>query len=85
MKPSHSHDATAGETAQIFYERADPVQCELTIAKVNAGDGSKTVRIDACEGPKLLCRVEVRLEDFAEALMGLGCVPADFRTTRTTK
>lgn len=61
------------------------MKCELTIAKVNAGDGSKTIRIDACDGAKLLSRVELRIEDFAEALMGLGCVPADFRTTRKSE
>lgn len=57
-------------------------KCEVTLGKVNCGDGSKIVRIDACEGSKLLSRIELRMEDFAEALMGLACVPAEHRTTR---
>lgn len=58
------------------------MRCQATIAKVNCGDGSKIVRIDACDGSKLLSRIELRLEDFAEAVFGLGCVPAEHRTTR---
>jgi hypothetical protein len=62
--------------------RIGPMKCELTIAKVNGADEARAVRIDATDGPQLLGRIEISLEDFAACLMGLGRVPADFRTTR---
>ena len=57
-------------------------RCELYIARLNGADDGKLVRIDAKRGTKLLGRIEVRLEDFAAAVMGLGAVPSTFTTVR---
>lgn len=62
--------------------RQAAMKCELTIARLNGGDDNKTVRIDATDGPVLLGRIEVDLESFAAAVMGLGKVEAIFTTTR---
>lgn len=53
---------------------------QLYISKMN-GDVSG-VRIDVREGTNLLSRVEVPMEGFAEALMGLAAVPCWFSTKR---
>lgn len=58
------------------------MKCELTISRLHGADEGKRVRIDACDGSKLLARIEIDVETFAMAVMGLGAVPAEFRTTR---
>jgi hypothetical protein len=40
------------------------------------------VRIDVQDGSALLARIEVKIDDFARALMGLGLVPVKFTTKR---
>lgn len=58
------------------------MQAELTIAKVNAGDGNNFVRIDLQDKGKLLSRAEMPLEAFARALMGEGRVYVIFTDER---
>lgn len=58
-------------------------RCELYIARLNGAQDDKLVRIEARAGAKLLGRIEVHLEDFAAAVMGLGAVPSTFTTERT--
>jgi len=58
------------------------IKCELHITRLHGADEGKIVRIEARDGAKLLSRVEIGLEDFAAAVMGLGAVPAQFTTTR---
>lgn len=55
---------------------------ELYISRMNGVDEGKVVRIDVRDGATLLSRTEVKLEDFAAALMGQGAVPAGFTTQR---
>lgn len=61
-------------------------RCELYIARLNGGeDENKIVRIEARVGPRLLGRIDVRLEDFAAATMGTAAVPSTFTTTREAR
>ncbi len=57
-------------------------KCELYLARLNGATDEKIVRIDARIGPKLLGRIEVKLEDFIASIMGQGAVPASFTTER---
>jgi hypothetical protein len=57
-------------------------RAELYIARLNGAQDDKVVRIDAKQGAKLLGRIEVNLEDFASALMGMGAMPCTFTTER---
>lgn len=55
---------------------------QLYISRLNGSDDNKIVRIDVKDGITLLSRTEVKLEDFAAAVMGQGAVPAGFTTER---
>lgn len=57
-------------------------QCELYIARLHGNADGKIVRIEARIGSVLLGRIEVGLEEFAAATMGVAAVPATFTTTR---
>lgn len=56
--------------------------CELYIARLNGAQDEHVVRIEARIGPKLLGRIDVRLVDFAAAVMGTAAVPSTFATQR---
>lgn len=57
-------------------------KAELYIARVNVGSGDDVVRIEARDGPKLLGRIEVSIEGFARAVLGIAGIPAKFSTVR---
>ena len=58
------------------------MKCQVYISRMFGADEGKLVRIDARDGSRLLGRVEISVEDFALAIMGLGAVPAKFSTMR---
>jgi hypothetical protein len=58
-------------------------KCQITIARIHGAEDSRLVRIDATDGSRLLSRIEIQLEDFAAAVMGLGKVDARHTTVRT--
>lgn len=59
--------------------------CEISIARMHGADDGKVVRIDVQRGPELYARVEIPLEDFAAAVMGLGRVKAHYTTSRAVQ
>lgn len=61
------------------------MRCRLYIARLHGADEGKTVRIDVRDGLNLLARIELSVEQFALAVMGLSAVPAEFSTTRTAR
>jgi hypothetical protein len=61
------------------------MKCELYITRVHGADDGKVVRIEARDGAKLLSRIELDVEGFALAIMGLGAVPAEHTTVRLTR
>lgn len=60
------------------------MKCELYITRMHGVDEGKVVRIEARDGAKLLSRVELSVEGFGLAIMGLGAIPADHTTVRAT-
>lgn len=58
------------------------MRCRLYIARLHGAEEGKTVRIDARDGSKLLARIELSVEQFAMAVMGVGAIPAEFSNTR---
>lgn len=58
------------------------MKCQVYIARLYGSEENKTVRIDAKDGPVLLGRIDIAIEDFAKALLGQGGIPAEFSTVR---
>lgn len=58
------------------------MRCQLYIARLHGSEEGKAVRIDARDGTKLLGRIELSVEQFALAVMGVGAVPAEFSNER---
>lgn len=58
---------------------------EVTIAKINAGDGGDVVRLDIRQGQHCVARVEMTLETYARAQFGEGCVAATLTKGRGSK
>lgn len=54
------------------------MKAELYIAKLQGNSDGKVVRIDVRQGIKILSRIEMPIEDFADALMGVGAVPVEY-------
>lgn len=54
------------------------MKAELYIAKLQGNSDGKVVRIDVRQGIKILSRIEMPIEDFADALMGMGAVPVEY-------
>lgn len=54
------------------------MKAEIYIAKLQGAQEGKIIRIDVRDGAKLLSRVEMPLEAFADALMGMGAVPVEY-------
>lgn len=61
------------------------MQCRVFISRLFGGaeNDGKVVRIEARDGAKLLSRIDLSVEDFALAVMGLGGVRAEHSTVRT--
>lgn len=54
------------------------MKAEIYISKMQGNSDGKVVRIDVKAGIKLLSRVEIPIEAFADALMGMGAVPVEY-------
>ena len=54
------------------------MKAEIYISKMQGNSDGKVVRIDVKAGIKLLSRVEMPIEAFADALMGMGVVPVEY-------